>query len=65
MCGFLDHRIQPKPIELESFVKNCIPDIVSDGVTFGIFYDNSRKGLAVEGEALKAALEDEVGAVWE
>lgn len=68
VCCFDEHRqigAKPQSISLESFMKNCIPDMVSAGVSFGIFYDSCRKGLAVEGEALKIALEEEVGSVWE
>ncbi|QNU64549.1 DUF2750 domain-containing protein [Vreelandella titanicae] len=67
-CCFDEHKkmgAKPQPIGLESFIRNCIPDMVSDGVYFGIFYDNFRTGLAVEGETLKAELEEEVGTVWE
>jgi len=67
-CCFEEHKkmgAKPQSISLESFIRNCVPDMVSDGVYFGIFYNNYREGLAVEGEALKAALEEEVGSVWE
>lgn len=67
-CCFKEHKqmgAKPQAIGLESFIKNCIPDMVSDGVKFGIFYDKSREGLMLEGNVLKAALEEEVGSVWE
>jgi hypothetical protein len=66
-CCFEEHKqmgAKPQSIGLESFIQNCIPDMVSDGVRFGIFYDKSREGLAIEGGALKAAIEEEIGAVW-
>jgi hypothetical protein len=68
VCCFKEHKemgAKPQAISLDSFIKNCIPDMVSDGVYFGVFYDNEREGLVVEGGVLKAALEEEVGAVWE
>ncbi|WP_179024980.1 DUF2750 domain-containing protein [Shewanella sp. Scap07] len=67
-CCFEEHKqmgAKPQAIGLESFIKNCIPDMVSDGVYFGIFYDKSRVGLVVEGEVLKVELEEEVRTVWE
>ncbi len=67
-CCFEEHKqmgAKPQVIGLESFINNCIPDMVSDGVRFGIFYDKSREGLVIEGNALKEALEEEVGSVWE
>ena len=67
-CCFEEHKqmgARPQAIALESFIQNCIPDMVSGEVRFGIFYDKSREGLVIEGETLKAALEDEVGSVWE
>lgn len=67
-CCFEEHKsmgAKPQAMSLESFIQKCIPDMVSDGIYFGIFYDNTRKGLAVDGEILKAALEKEVKAVWE
>ena len=68
VCCFEEHKemgAKPQAISLNSFIKNCVPDMVSDGVYFGVFYDNKREGLAVEGGVLKAALEEEVGVVWE
>lgn len=67
-CCFEEHKemgAEPREISLDSFINNCIPDMVSDGVYFGIFYDVKREGLAVDGETLKIALEEEVGSVWE
>lgn len=68
VCCFDEHKkmgAKPQPIGLESFIQNCIPDMVADGVSFGIFYDVSREGLVVEGEVLKAALKEEIDSVWE
>ena len=68
VCRFEEHEkmgATPQPIDLESFIKNCIPDMVTDGVYFGIFYDRARVGLAVSGLTLKNDLEGEVGAIWE
>ena len=67
-CCFEEHKqmgAKPQAIGLESFIKNCIPDVVSNGVIFGIFYDQLRVGLSVHGEKLKADLEAEINTVWE
>ena len=68
VCCFEEHKkmgAKPQAISLDSFIKNCIPDMVSGGVSFGVFYDNKREGLAVEGRELKSAFEEEVKTVWE
>ena len=67
-CCFVEHKqmgAHPQPMGLKSFIQNCIPDMVTGGVLFGIFYNDSREGLVVGGESLKAALEEEVRSVWE
>ncbi|OOZ37503.1 DUF2750 domain-containing protein [Solemya elarraichensis gill symbiont] len=68
VCCFDEQKemgAKPQAISLDSFIRNCIPDMVSDGVYFGVFYNDKREGLAVEGGVLKTAIEEEVGAVWE
>ena len=67
-CCFEEHRklgAKPQSIALDSFIKNCIPDMVSDGVVFGVFYDEKREGVVVGGDDLKSELEREVRSVWE
>lgn len=67
-CCFEEHKhmgAQPQSINLKSFIQNCVPDMVSNGVKFGIFYDKHREGLLIEGDILKAALKKEVDSVWE
>ncbi|MCL1126078.1 DUF2750 domain-containing protein [Shewanella surugensis] len=68
VCCFEEHKhlgAKPQPIGLESFIQNCIPDMVAGKVDFGIFYDASRQGLIIGGDALKVAFEEEVDTVWE
>ena len=67
-CCFEEHRAmgaKPQLIELEDFLSQCIPDMIEQQTLFGVFYDTNREGIAVDGDALKRALEDEVGSVWE
>ncbi len=67
-CCFAEHQsmgAQPQSISLKSFIDNCVPDMGSQGVVFGIFFDQSRQGLAVDGEKLRADLENEVSTVWD
>lgn len=67
-CCFEEHKTmgaKPQSISLESFLQNCIPDMIREKIYFGIFYNTSREGMAVDGETLKQALEDEVSKVWE
>ena len=67
-CCFEEHGemgAKPQSIELDAFIRKCIPDMVSNKVYFGVFYDNARKGLIVDGNELKAALEEEVESTWE
>ncbi len=66
-CCFDEHRKMgaiPQAIDLDSFIQNCIPDMESAGVYFGIFYDKLRVGLVVTSEELKIALEEE-GSAWD
>ena len=56
---------KPQLISLDSFVENCIPDMIADNVYFGIFYNSEREGVIVDGKNLKNAIEQEVRAVWE
>jgi len=47
-CRFEEHKMmgaKPQVMSLESFVKNYIPNMIAEGVIFGIFYDSTRKGL--------------------
>ena len=67
-CSFEEHKkmgAKPQAIELDSFIQNCIPDMISEEVLFGVFYDKSRTGIAVNGETLKTSLEEELESVWE
>lgn len=67
-CCFEEHKTmgaKPQSISLDSFIQNCIPDMISDKVFFGIFYNRDREGLAVDGNTLKEALENEINTVWE
>ena len=67
-CCFDEHKkmsAKPQKIELKSFIQNCIPDMISSEVNFGIFYDCNKEGLMVTGDVLQAAIENEVDSVWE
>ncbi|TQV73372.1 DUF2750 domain-containing protein [Denitrobaculum tricleocarpae] len=68
VCCFGEHRsmgAKPQSIPLDSFLQNCVPDMISEKIYFGVFYNKSREGLAVDGYSLKEALEAEVSSVWE
>lgn len=65
-CCFSEHRqmrAKPRAISLESFLQNCVPDMISEGVLFGVFYDKKREGIVVEGEILQSEIEEELRAV--
>jgi hypothetical protein len=67
-CCFEEHRVlnaKPQAMVLNSFLENCIPDMISNNVLFGVFYDKNRTGLSISGENLKIAIEDEIKSVWE
>ena len=62
-CCFSEHRqmnAKPHSIELDIFLKTCIPDMETNTILFGLFYDNHRKGLAVSAEKLKMLIEEEI-----
>lgn len=64
-CCFEEHQqmgAKPKAISLQSFLDNCVPDMISEGVLFGVFYDKKRSGLVVEADVLRAEIEDEIKA---
>ena len=68
VCCFEEHRSMntvPRSISLKAFLQRCIPDMISEEIYFGVFYNASREGLSVDGYTLKEALEDEVSSVWE
>lgn len=67
-CCFDEHKdlnAKPQLMKLDSFMKNCIPDMISANVYFGIFFNHKREGLTVDGVTLKNAIEEEVKSVWE
>ncbi len=48
-----------KPIELDSFLKYCIPDMKEDDILFGVFYNEKRETLAITPDKLKIDLDEE------
>ena len=48
-----------EPIDYDKFKAFCIPDMIGDGILFGIFYNDQREAIAVAGEELLQDLEDE------
>jgi hypothetical protein len=44
-------------IEYQKFKEFCIPDMNDKGILFGVFYNDKREGIAVEGKALLKDLE--------
>ncbi|MBP6732763.1 MAG: DUF2750 domain-containing protein [Chitinophagales bacterium] len=46
-------------MEYEKFKEMCIPDMTSSNVLFGVFFNKSRAGIAVNGEDLLKDLEVE------
>ena len=66
-CIFKEHKemgATPESILLDSFLKNCIPDMMSDGILFGVFYDDKREALAVGGKKLMQDIKVEVEEIW-
>lgn len=67
-CMFEEHRNMgaiPEFIFVESFVQNCIPDMIGEGVLFGVFYDRDRRGLAVDGAKLSEDIKFEFEEIWD
>ncbi len=68
LCCFEEHKqmgAKPQSIPLRAFIDECIPDMISQHVYFGVFYDKNRKGLAVSPEKLDYTLKDEIKSIWE
>lgn len=67
-CIFDEHNdigAIPKSITLQSFLEMCAPDMASQNVYFGVFYDTKRQGLVVTADKIKADLQREVESIWE
>jgi len=67
VCMFKEHKemgAKPKKIDLDSFMLECIPDMISQNIYFGVFFDKNREGLIVDGEKLRKDLEMEIQEVW-
>ena len=67
-CCFHEHKEMgaiPQAINLDSFINNCIPDMNNEGVVFGIFYDEFREGMIVDGNLLKEDILNETESTWE
>lgn len=66
-CMFPEHRqmgAKPRCIQLDSFMDNCIPDMIRDKVFFGIFYNDEMEALIVPGDALKEDMSDQIEEVF-
>lgn len=66
-CRFKEHEeldAEPKSIEFDAFVKYCIPDMVKHKVQFGVFYNQERIGICVEGDVLTEELTAEYEEIW-
>jgi hypothetical protein len=48
-----------KPIELNSFLKYCIPDMEENDILFGVFYNEKKEALAITPDKLKTDLDEE------
>lgn len=58
-CSFEEwnkYEWHPTKIDLDKFMKYCIPDMRNEKVVFGVFYNNQRSGLAVFPEKLNQDL---------
>lgn len=67
-CCFEEHKqmgARPQSISLKVFLDECIPDMALQHVLIGVFFDNTRKGVAVVPEELKHALQEELETTWE
>ena len=66
-CTFKEHKemgANPESIPLGSFLNSCIPDMVNNRVLFGVFYNDKREGIVVEGEKLLDDLKKEYKEIW-
>ena len=55
----------PDKISLLDFTKECIPDMVSEEVYFGINYNLERKAIITAGDLLLVEIQDEYEEIWE
>ena len=63
ICMFDEHKklnAQPQSIPLANFLSEFVPDMIKQGVSFGIFFDKKREGYILHPNALKKALEEEL-----
>lgn len=51
-------------ISFKPFLERCIPDMVKERVLFGVFYNDKRNGIAIEGEKLLNELNSEYKEIW-
>ncbi len=68
LCTFEEFKIikaRPVSINYDSFINNCIPDMITENIIFGVFYDNNRVALAVDGHKLLKDLTFEFSEIYD
>lgn len=66
-CMFQEHKEMgavASKISLKSFLEQCIPDMESQGVSFGIFFNDKRAGLVISPEDLRFELDGEIDELY-
>lgn len=67
ICMFEEHREMgaiPVSIKINSFIHDCIPDMVEENVLFGVFYDKNREAICIKGAELQEELISECEEIW-
>ena len=68
LCTFEEFKIikaRPVSINYDSFINNCKPDMITENIIFGVFYDNNRVALAVDGHKLLKDLTFEFSEIYD
>lgn len=63
LCAFEEHKemgVKPQSISIYSFIEEYIEDPDLKGVYYGIFYNDKREAIVLEGKTLKKELEEEL-----
>ena len=68
VCLFEEHKergAKPQSIDLYVFLEKTIVDMSKENIYFGIFINNLREGLMVEGSTVSIDFKDEISSIEE
>jgi hypothetical protein len=66
-CCFEEHKqmkAKPQSIKLENFLKKCVPDMLEQNISFGVFFNLNREAKLLNPSFLKEKLEEEHQSLW-